>query len=174
MELVVEWRLVGYASDSALLGRVLQLVLLQVVVQLWVYLRRVGRLKGTFGPWVHLLRSEKSQVSGESVTYLLGESELLLNVDAIGLQLLVACVADVRGSPATGALLLQRLHLVIQILLLVHVLVRLVHDRLRDAPCPHLLLVVLERRVDPPLLTGPHVRAAHLGSIRLPIEKKID
>ena len=53
----------------------------------------------------------------------------------------------------------QGLHLVIQILLLVdvQVLIRLIDDCLRDAARATLLLVVVERGVDPSLLTRPHV-----------------
>ena len=56
-------------------------------------------------------------------------------------------------------LLGQRLHLVIQILLLidVQVLIRLIYDCLRDASRAALLLVVVQGCVDPALLACPHV-----------------
>jgi len=66
-----------------------------------------------------------------------------------------AAIANVGASAAP--LLLESLHLVIQILLLILVLTRLVHDRLGDAPRAPLLLVVVKGRVYPSLLTRPHL-----------------
>ena len=115
----------------------LQLVLLQVVVHLSVHLHVLQR---AFCP---LVRS-----------YLvLGQSELLLGVEAVCLQFGASSISDVRCSPT----LLQSLHLVIQILLLVHVLTSLINDCLSDAACSALLFVVVaQSRINATLLTRAH------------------
>ena len=99
--------------------------------------------------------------SGESLlmTYIFCQSELLLYLEAI--CLVVLCVADIGASPA---LVLQSLHLVVDVLLLIH---GLVYDGLRDAPSPSLLLVVVERGVDSSLLARPHVRSSIFSSALL-------
>ena len=94
----------------------------------------------------------------------LGQSQLLLHKEAISLHLGPAAIPQIRAAPATtlGWLLSKRLHLVIQILLLVdvQVLISLIDDCLSDATrrtTSPLLLVVVQCRIYPTLLARPYV-----------------
>jgi hypothetical protein len=134
---------------------VFKLVFLEVIVQLRVHL---SLFQIALCPLARIYLLHRDCLKRVKTTYILRQSQLLLRVHPVSRHLSPTAVANVGAS--ASPLLLESMHLVIQILLLVLVLTRLVHDRLGDAPSAPLaplLLVVVKGRVYASLLTRPHL-----------------